>query len=518
MTASRRNFLLCWLTGVLLAVSYPRASLGYLAWIALVPMLAGLLRASSRKEAMVLAASGASVFFLVSLSWLRFVTFFGWLFVAALEASFFLILGFLWQECLKFRLLPARVFGVALSWMMVEMLRSEIPILGLGWNQLAFSQTDFLPLVQFANLGGSYGLGFMMALVNALFFEAFHVIKERDSSLGFPIFDKIGKAALPALAAGLLIGGLWAYGTTQLKPEEEKTADSIRISLLQGNIPQSLKWEAEARDKIIQIYFKMTELASYDEPHLIVWPEASFPGFFNLDGQAAQLETLVRTLQTPVVVGAPYFESQVRVFNSAFLLGADGELKGRYDKVKLVPFGEYVPFGFLLSWLEPVAEALGVSDFTAGKELTVFELEKPRIPFSVLICFEDVFPRLARRFAEKGARFLAVITNDAWFGRSGAPYQHLQASIFRALETGLPVVRAANTGVSAVVSSRGEVLGRVEKDGKDIFKTGFKTLSVPLDDHVTVYRKGGWIVPYALALLGTAFFLFRWLQESRKAD
>ncbi len=518
MTASRRNLLLCWLSGVLLAASYPRISLGCLAWAALVPMLAGLSRAESRREAMFFTASGASVFFLISLSWLRFVTFFGWLFVAALESSFFLILGFLLFECLKLRSLPGRVLGVAVSWMMVEILRSEFPVFGLGWNQLAYSQSASLPFLQFASIGGAYGLGFVMALVNALLFEALHILKEKDSSLGFPILDKIRKAVLPALAAVVLIAGLWGYGKTQLKPEEEKSADSIRVSVIQGNIPQSLKWEALARDKILQIYFKMTELASYDEPHLIVWPEAAFPGFFNLDGQAAQLETLIRTIQTPVIVGAPHFESQVRVFNSAYFLGADGEVKGRYDKLKLVPFGEYVPLGFLLAWLQPVAEALGVSDFTAGKELVVFELEKPRIPFSVLICFEDVFPRLARRFAEKGARFLTVITNDAWFGDSGAPYQHLQASIFRALETGLPVVRAANTGVSAVISSRGEVLGQVEKDGKATFKTGFKTISVPLDDHITIYRQGGWVVPYTAALLGTIFFFIRRLREGRKAD
>ena len=202
------------------------------------------------------------------------------------------------------------------------------------------------------------------------------------------------------------------------------------------------------------------------------------------------------------MVGSPHLEPDNSAFNSAYLLGPDGDIKQRYDKLLLVPFGEYVPLKSIFGWLEPLAYTLGVSDFSAGKEKTLFELQNGEIHFAVVICFENIFPNLVRSFTDRGAEFLAVMTNDAWFGHSAAPYQHLQASVFRAVENGVPLVHVANTGVSVFISRKGEVLDRVRNpEGKDIFIAGRKTYPLAMENERTFYRRGGWIFPYgALAL------------------
>jgi apolipoprotein N-acyltransferase len=283
----------------------------------------------------------------------------------------------------------------------------------------------------------------------------------------------------------------------------------LRVSVLQGNIPQLLKWDSRYQDEILRIYLNLTELASYDSPQLIVWPEAAYPGFFNREPQAEHIKALVRKIQIPLLVGSPHQEEK-GFTNSAHLLDRAGEAAGRYDKIRLVPFGEYVPWKPIFGFLERYAYALGVSDFSAGKDFTVFRWEDSGPRFSVLICFEDIFPDLARKLVSRGADFLTVITNDAWFGRSSAPYQHLQGSIFRAIENGVSIVRAANTGVSGFINARGEVVERVRnQEGKDTFVMGGTTYPVALSKEETLYRRGGWLFPHACLMILTVYGMIR---------
>jgi apolipoprotein N-acyltransferase len=284
------------------------------------------------------------------------------------------------------------------------------------------------------------------------------------------------------------------------KPAEPK--EYLRVSVVQGNIPQSVKWELMAKEKILEIYEKLTQLAALEQPDLILWPEAAFPGYFNRDLQAERISRLAREIQTPLLIGGLEWESEKESYNSAYFLKKDGASSQRYDKLRLVPFGEYIPLKFIFGWLTPVANALGISDFSAGATPVVFRWAREDWPFGVLICFEDFFSDLARDLADRGAKFLVVITNDAWFGKTGAPFQHLQASIFRAIENGVPVVRAANTGVSAFVSLQGRVLATVkDARGEELFVMGQKTLDLPLLTNRTLFRRGGFLFPYfAIAL------------------
>lgn len=478
------------LSGLFLAAAFPNSSKPFLAWVALVPLLAAVRHAKSKSQAFSYGFTAGVVFFLFSIHWLIHVTTFGWLFLTAVESLFFGLFAWAVYEGRGFSSFYPRIFWSALAWTSSEFLRAVFPVFGFGWNLLGYSQSENLLVIQSANTVGVYGLGFGIALVNACLAECL-----ASAGDGFARFLK--KCWFAFFFSVIFLPALFIHGLYHFRIPGQ-TVGTWKISLIQGNIPQSVKWEPMARGKIIEVYTKLTEIVSFDKPDLVIWPEAAFPGYFNKDLDTVSVFEIQKKTGIPIVVGAPHLEENDVAYNSAYLVNA-GEIKQRYDKQNLVPFGEYVPLKPFLSFLTPLAYSLGVSDFTAGRVKTVFEIMNREVSFSVLICFEDVFPDLAREFVDRGANFLAVITNDAWFGKSAAPFQHLQASVFRAIENGVPVVRAANTGVSAFISQRGEILERVEDgQGESIFVTGAETFALPVRNKETFYRKGGWLFPHVV--------------------
>lgn len=498
-TVRSKSLPLAGLSGVLLFLSYPPFSLGFLAWFALVPLFFALPSATSRRKAFFLGTFSGLVFFLISLQWLTHVTAVGWFLLASFEALFIGLFALCVYESSAWRM-PLRILWGALAWTATEFLRAKFPVLGLGWNLLGYSQAFYETVVQSANVFGVYGLGFGIVIAN---FCVYLAISDKRQAI-----NKKSLIAYPLSLIAVIVILITSHGVYHKNKAGDYRGD-FRISLIQGNIPQSVKWEAMARNEIIEIYMKLTELAAFEEPSLIIWPEAAFPGYFNRDFDAQLIKELVQKIEIPVLVGAPAWEIGDKAYNSAFLLEPSGKMDQRYDKQNLVPFGEYVPMPALLGWLAPYAYAMGVSDFSAGREKTVFKILNDEVAFSVLICFEDVFPELARQFVGRGAEFLAVITNDAWFGKTGAPVQHLQVSIFRAVENGVPVVRAANTGVSAFISNRGKVLDTVaDEKGEELFVTGRKTMALPIDVKKTLFGMGGWAFPYAACFVFVVMFAF----------
>ncbi len=428
-----------------------------------------------------------------SLHFLTYVDFAAWPSLVLLESLFWILLGFLLFETRCFSSRFFRILWVALAFTIVEFLRAEIPVWSFGLNLLGHSQAFHPAMIQIASIGGAYLLTFFIVFANACLAEFL-----------------IGKKCQRFLVvAALLIAGLvFLFGLKQLKKAEKENPPMLRISVIQPNIPQSVKWAMMAKKDVIEIHENLTKMAALREPDLIIWPEAAFPGYLNADNDSARVLNLAKALHTPILAGAPYWESQTRVFNSAFLINDAGLITNRYDKIKLVPFGEYIPWKLILGWLSPLAYTMGVGDFTPGAGQKIFTWGKD-VPFSVLICFEDVFTGLARHAVAKGARFLTVITNDAWFGKTGAPWQHMQSSIFRAVENGVPVIRSANTGVSGFISAEGKVLNLV-RDAKNqsLFIAGELTFELPLAYHETLYRRGGWLFPYfCLIILSALFFL-----------
>ncbi len=239
-------------------------------------------------------------------------------------------------------------------------------------------------------------------------------------------------------------------------PAPQSDAAGFKAGILQGNIPQEVKWEEAARKHTFATYEKLGREAVKEGAKLLIWPETSAPVVFGSGDDDWLVPGLIsERLGVPMLVGAPsarLLHGEVAYYNSAFLVDAN-MLRFRYDKMHLVPFGEYMPFSSVL----PLGPGIATreADYSAGGAMTVMRSKQgPR--FSVLICYEAIFPELARTAVGNGARLLVNITNDGWFGETGAPYQHLAMAGFRGVENRVWVLRAANTGVSAAFDPRGE--------------------------------------------------------------
>lgn len=498
------------LSALLLILSFPKFSVWPLAWFALVPVFYGARRQTKWLTTFFHFYLFGFLFFLASVEWLRHVAYFGWIFVTTAYALYFGLFGLAvhWFWSRKHFFLS--LFVLPSLWCVLEWVRAEIPVWGFGWNLLAYSQAFNPTIAGIGSLIGGYGLSWLIVFANLAIFFIFDFELNHKTSKGV-------NALVGVVSLALIFGIYFTYEFKQtvsapIPPKSEE----LKVAVIQGNIPQEQKWDPAYKFPIIQTHEQLTALIAgkgKDQADLILWPEAAYPGFFNVDLDQKRIFALAQQLDTPILLGGLHYirddSDQGHYFNSAYLVTPDGVKPERYDKMRLVSFGEYVPwrkfFGFF--GLERLAYSLGVSDFEAGKEIKIFALELEK-KFSVLICFEDTFPFLARQAVQEGAQFLVVITNDAWFSQSAAPYQHLQASIFRAIENGVPLIRAANTGVSAMITREGTILDRVKDPvGHDTFIAGGILGSVPLISERTFYQKHGYRFPYVCLFFVAAGFV-----------
>jgi len=500
------------LSACLLLVTFPDFSFSWFAWIAFVPIFFLARNPLSFKTAFGYFYLLGCIFFLVTVEWLRHVSYFGWLFVSFLYATYFGCFGLLVRWFWVRRGLVFFFLLVPSAWVVLEWIRTEIPMWAFGWNLLAYSQSDHRAIANIASLGGVYYVSWLVMLGNvSVFFlvSSWRMKQNKRFALVSVIFFLVMLLVPvfwtrePHVAAHLPQASSDDTGLSAIGGEQENRArNRVHVAVVQGNIAQGEKWDINQKKRILQTYHELSRFVAADRPDLILWPEASFPGYFNIDESRFETLNLVQELHIPILVGGLTYESESVAFNSAYWVTEDGKVQSRYDKVRLVPFGEYVPwktfFGFL--GLNRLAQSLGVGDYSAGADVRVFSLKEGGA-FSPLICFEDTFPSLARRAVAKGAQFLVVITNDAWFSKSAAPYQHLQASIFRAIENGVPVVRASNTGVSAFINARGKVLGRVQdQQGNSLFIGGGLARSIEISKLETFYQRFGYLFPAACFL------------------
>ena len=274
----------------------------------------------------------------------------------------------------------------------------------------------------------------------------------------------------------------------------------MKIAVVQANIPQSLKWMPAEWQDIMNKYLALTREAVLEKPDLIIWPETSFPGFlWESPEMFAELKNFVKGIKIPLLFGAVDRQNE-NYYNAAILFSREGEEIKRYNKIHLVPFGEYIP---LRRNFPILADIVPIGDFTAGDEWTFFPVtagdrgQPQNHFFSVLICFEDTFAYLARQFSQKGTNLLVNITNDAWFLDTSEPFMHLQSSVFRAIENRRSVVRAANTGVSCFIDQKGRIVHPVQNDRhKRTYVAGFSLGTVELNSQRTFYTKFGDIFTY----------------------
>jgi len=498
----RKAILLSGATGLLLTLSFPVYSLSPLAWGALLPLLF-VVQSSPPAACFKLGWFAGLVHGLTLLYWIVFVVnHYGNLpFVASVAVCFLLVAylalypGLFCTGLSRLRTgglpwLPVAPF----LWVALEFGRGWL-FSGFPWENLGYSQYRFLPLIQVADLTGAAGISFLLVTVNALLFHALATLMQRRQILA---------SILPVTLAAAIILGQYGYGRWRLGTLETSSSPSLKVSLIQGNIPQETKWEPAFQQATLERYLRLTrETVERDNPQLVVWPETATPFAFLGEGELSRVLILeVQSLQTPLLFGSPAVRRQgdrLRLYNRAYLLDERGRIGGYYDKRHLVPFGEYVPFQSVLFFVHRLVEAAG--DFAAGDRPVVMNLPAARP--GILICYEAIFPELSRDLVRHGANLLVNITNDAWFGRTSAPYQHLSMAVLRTVELRVPMVRCANTGISALIDPSGRIL---QETG--LFEEGGLTGSLPVGSGQTFYcRYGEWLSLGCLLVSGIAFVI-----------
>lgn len=503
----------------LLILAFPRFEAAYLAWIGLVPLLAAI-RRSRPATAGALAYLAGIGFFMGTFSWIRVISGFTLtdfvllgVYLGSYWGLFGLALSFLTRRGGFSPVLTAPVI-----WVCLEYLRSHAGFLALPWALLGQSQHRLLPVIQMAAFTGVYGISFIIVMINALLSEILLALvagdRESPSRCEMPLLPS-ALATLGVVTVSLLYG----FSALSAKP----AGDGINISLIQGNIPQAIKWQNQYRTMVLETYCRLTtQAAQADRPTLIVWPESAIPGAFLQDSQATHtVFTLAQSLRTHLLLGSaqrPKLGEGHKVlthrYNSVFLLSPEGTIAGYYHKIYLLPFAEYLPYRDAWPWPKRLAAHAG--DFIPGRNFTLFELNG--IKFGVAICWENIFPDLVREFVVRGAEFIVNVTNEAWFGDTAAPHQFVMMSVFRAVENRLSVARAANTGISCVIDPWGRIAGIVTNQGKYLFVEGFLTKTLPRRQQISFYTKYGDAFSYLnMVILLSLLLLVLFKRVYRKA-
>ncbi len=383
---------------------------------------------------------------------------------------------------------PTAALLAPLAWVATEILRAHT-LFNFSWCLLGYSQHANLPVIQIARYGAVYAVSFLVAGVSGVL--AFLVLERRRAP-----------RAAALLAAGVVLATVWIHGAWRLGQALPEVG-RLRVGLVQASILQDEKWDAGQAWANVERHLALTRRAHVAGARLVVWPESALPFLFDRTPVVAQLLRRVTSqLDLYLLFGNDDREPGAderggRIWVGAKMVDPAGSVVLRYHKMRLVPFGEYVPMESLLTlggrYSARLVQAVG--EFTPGDDYALGRVDGH--PIAAFICYEAIFPDLARVFADRGAQLLVNITNDAWYGRTSAPYQHFAMAVFRAVENERYLVRAANTGITAVVDPHGRVLERTE-----LFQPDVIVRDVPLLAGATFYSRHGDV--FAWACLGAA--------------
>ena len=373
------------------------------------------------------------------------------------------------------------------AWVTTELGRSYL-FTGFPWELLGYTQATVLPVAQIASLLGVYGLSALVALVG--------------TSLVLIVFDRTTvRWWMTGLSIAALVASV-AWGSARMRDDAlTREGTPIRVGLVQGNVAQDEKWDRARATGILQTYVGLSRQAAGRGARFILWPESALPFVFEDDALAGDVvRRLAFDTHAFILFGSDQIErgTPARYYNSAFLMDPDGTIAAVYRKMHLVPFGEYVPVRRLLFFAAPLVEA--VSDFSEGDRVVMLPVAGHVA--STAICYEVVYPNLARDAVRSGSQLLTTITNDAWFGRSSAPWQHVEMASLRAIEEGRYLVRAANTGISGIVDPYGRVLTRSRLFEEAVLVGDARFLA-----GLTVYARTGDVFVYACAFATLAALL-----------
>jgi apolipoprotein N-acyltransferase len=502
-------------SGLALALAFPNFDFNFAAWLAFVPLLYAIDGEAHRKVFLYAWLQGF-VCYVASLYWVtitlhhfadvRVVFAVMPMMLLAAVIALFTAAAFWAAALIAARLGFSMVVTLPIVWTAVEWVRTYFPI-GFPWNLLGYTAYQNLTLIQFAEFTGVYGVSALIVLFNVVIYI---VVFRRGS----PRLQGISLGVLSTL-----IAAAWIFGTLRIgELQGERPDRSLKFAMVQGDIPQSIKWDPHFLESSFSVYVQQTEEAARLGADLIVWPEAAaafffqpteqYPAAFADDAPYRQrLLQLAADTADPILFGAPALAQEsgrLGFYNRAYLVSGSGAITAWYDKIQLVPFGEYVPLRRLLGYFVNRVVA-GFGDMFAGSQQTIFEFKGARL--GVLICYESIFPNLSRKAVDRGADILVNITNDAWYGESSAPYQLLAMAAMRAVETKVPLVRVANTGISAVIQPTGQITARTP-----LFKRGTEIERVYWVPRRTVYTIVGDLfaeICFALAAIALIVAYFR---------
>lgn len=508
------------LSALLYVLAFPPFDVAEAAYVFAVPLLLWLFRPRPRKVAVAAIIGWGLLSWLALIVWLRHVTFGGYLIASTILALYF-SLWFLaaWWALPRARDggLPLRLTamaGLAALWVVHEYVRSFF-LTGFPWLPLAASHWQRPLLLQLSAWTGAYGVSFILIFFNLGL--AFYIDRlVRFYTKGWQRFCPEFFVAL----ALLLLGGFGAFRLAQVSSGEKETV--FNAAFVQPYIPQRLKWDSDKVGEVTDIVERTTlwTRGMPRRPDLVLWPEAVTPVAVVGNARSqAWVEGLAREMEAPLFMGSVGFlrGPPEEWFNGIVVVDPEeGLLPHHYKKRKLVPFGEYVPFGGLFAWISKIVPLEG--SFVHGRSADPIEVVVAgrELRLGPLICYEDVFPKLARETARAGADFLIVVTNNGWYGEEGMPFQHAAHSVLRAVETRRPVLRSGNGGWSGWVDEHGVIHDVLLDENGSIYFRGGAVWPISRDsgwvDRQSFYvRYGDWFVGLcAVVVLGglTGWSLF----------
>jgi apolipoprotein N-acyltransferase len=490
---------------VLLTLAFPKIGLGWLAWMALIPLVLSIRQVRS-KAGFALGFGFGMVHNLGLIYWVVF-TMHQYGNIPAPQAVGLLVLlaGYLSLYPALFagalawlRPGPGRLIVLAPAlWVGLELIRNRL-LTGFPWELLGYSQYEHLRTIQIADIFGVYGLSGLIVFCNCVL--AVGIL----SWLELPWQDRIPSRktfARAAVALAIISAGAITYGHRRMQAVDRAaaSAEHIRVAVIQGNIDQAQKWDPRFQVLTTVKYRRLSLEPAAKDADLIIWPETATPFYF-MDNPVLTDMVLegIKATRAHFIIGSPsHAESNGHQIyhNSAYLVSPPGERQGKYDKVHLVPFGEYVPMKRFLPFIDKLVAQVG--DFKPGRRGHTLAWAGRRV--GLLICYESIFPELARATVRNGADLLVNITNDAWFGRTSAAFQHFSMAVFRAVENRRCLARAANTGISGFIDANGRIL-----NATDLFKDAVAARQVPLLKTASFYSRWGDWPLWILALVLTA--------------
>jgi apolipoprotein N-acyltransferase len=470
----KSGFFLALSTAILLILSYPKFNLGFFAWFSFIPISIALYNAKTKFSAFKLGILTGFLFYSGILYWIYFtcraggvnpfLSILAWMglsLVLSIEWGIFAVMAFFIPKK------PLRPLTIALCWVFVEWIKLLVSQYWywFPWFLVGYTQWQYSPIIQIASITGTLGLSFAIAFLGASIAEVIICKKPIRQSFKKPI---------PAISVVLFVV---VFGVARLATPKTISNKKIKISVLQPNIDQYMKWDYKFVNSIEQTLKDQIKKTIPQKPELILWPESALPGWIDDEYSQAWLEKTLKGSNSFHIIGS--VSERKGKFVSAYLLNSKAETVSVYDKRELVPFGEFVPYKPLLERFFGVLGKLG--EFSAGnKNQNPFEINGLRVSPSV--CYETIFPYLWRDGAKSPSDLFVNITNDGWYLNTAAPYQHFLVGAFRAVENGKPVVRSANTGISGWFDGYGRVVAKTKLDTAGVF-----TYEIPVTKNQTTF-------------------------------